>query len=261
MKTQPALPLDIKLMNLTSSALILVFGLLMLVALAAWAAQHPLFAIAGMTVRGDVSHNNAVTLRANVAARFSGTFFTLDLKRAQSVFESVPWIRRAVVQREFPNRLRVILQEHQPVGYWGLEGESRLINSHGEVFEANVGEIEQESLPRMYGPEDQAGAVLQMYQQLTPVFETVDLLIEQIDLSGRGSWRLRLDSGAVIELGRGSGEELIARLQRFLGTLTQVTGKYGRKLNALESADLRYSEGFAVRIRGISTVLPDGQKK
>ncbi len=261
MKTKPALPLDIKLMNWTSSVLMLVFALLMLVSLVAWAARQPLFAIAGMTVRGDVSHNNEVTLRANVAARFSGTFFTVDLKRAQSVFESVPWIRRAVVQREFPNRLRIVLQEHQPVGYWGIEGESRLINSHGEVFEANVGEVEQEGLPRMNGPEGQAGAVLQMYQKLTPVFKAVDLLIEQIDLSGRGSWRLRLDGGAVIELGRGSGEEVIARLQNFLGTLTQVTGKYGRKPNALESADLRYSEGFAVRIRGVSTLVPDGQKK
>jgi len=43
----------------------------------------------------------------------------------------------AVVRRQFPNRLSVVLQEHQAVAYWGAERESLLINSYGEVFEAN----------------------------------------------------------------------------------------------------------------------------
>src|SRR5665811_1279869 len=123
--TKPlSVPRDVKLMNLTASVLLLAFALLLVLALAYWAVQHQVFAIRAITVTGDVSHNNAVTLRANVAPRLSGTFLTLDLTAARRAFEAVPWVRRAVVRREFPNRLKVQLQEHKAVAYWGVEGES-----------------------------------------------------------------------------------------------------------------------------------------
>jgi len=257
--TLPA-PLDVKLMNLTASLLLVAFVLLALSAAAGWAMAHPLFAIRGVTVTGDVDHNNALTLRANVAPQLKGTFLTINLGAARQAFEAMPWVRRAVVRREFPNRLRVILQEHQAVGYWGAEGDSTLVNSYGEVFEANVGEVEQDELPRMDGPQGQSAQVLAMYRVLQPLFERLELSIDELELTGRGSWRARLDAGAVIELGRGTEDEVVMRTQRFLGTLTQVASRYGRTVTALESADLRHQEGYALRLRGVSTVLPEVPK-
>ena len=75
-----------------------------------------------------------------------------------------------MVRREFPNRLQVELQEHQAVAYWGSEGDCALINSYGEVFEANVGEVEQDRLPRLSGPEGQGVEVLAMYRALAPLY-------------------------------------------------------------------------------------------
>lgn len=253
-------PLDVKLMNLTSNLLLVAFVLLALGAAAGWAMAHPLFAIRGVTVMGDVNHNNALTLRANVAPQLKGTFLTIDLAAARQAFEAMPWVRQAVVRREFPNRLKVILQEHQAVGYWGTESDSTLVNSHGEVFEANVDEVEQDELPRLDGPQGQSAQALAMYRALQPLFERLDLSIEELDLTGRGSWRVKLDTGAQIELGRGTEEEVVARTQRFLGTMTQVTSRYGRTVTSLESADLRHQEGYAIRLRGVSTVLPEAQK-
>lgn len=253
-------PLDVKLMNLTSSLLLVAFVLLALGALAGWAMAHPLFAIRGVTVAGDVNHNNALTLRANVAPQLRGTFLTIDLAAARRAFETMPWVRQAVVRREFPNRLKAILQEHQAVGYWGAEGDSTLVNSFGEVFEANVDEVEQDELPRLDGPQGQSAQVLAMYRALQPLFGRLELSVEALELTGRGSWRAKLDTGASIELGRGTEDEVAARAQRFLGTLTQVASRYGRTVTALESADLRHQEGYAVRLRGVSTVLPEAQK-
>lgn len=253
-------PLDVKLMNLTSSLLLVAFVLLALGALAGWAMAHPLFAIRGVTVAGDVNHNNALTLRANVAPQLRGTFLTIDLAAARRSFETMPWVRRAVVRREFPNRLKAILQEHQAVGYWGAEGDSTLVNSFGEVFEANVDEVDQDELPRLDGPQGQSAQVLAMYRTLLPLFGRLELSIEELELTGRGSWRAKLDTGAQIELGRGTEDEVMARTQRFLGTVTQVASRYGRAVAALESADLRHQEGYAVRLRGVSTVLPEAQK-
>jgi cell division protein FtsQ len=254
-------PVDVKLMNMTTLVLGLAFLVLGAVTVARWVARLPAFEIQKIWVSGEVSHNNAVTLRANVAPRLSGTFFTVDLARVRAAFESVPWVRRAVVWRDFPNRLRVELQEHQAVAYWGGGGDVRLVNSYGEVFEANVGEVEQDMLPRLNGPEGNAAEALAMYRALAGMFEEMGLPIEEVDLSSGGSWRVLLDTGAPIEMGRGTTTEVSARAQRFLKTLTQVTSRYGRQPGAVESADLRHENGYAIRLRGVSTVVVDGPKK
>lgn len=255
------LPADIRLMQLTAQVLWVVLAALVLAGTAIVVSRHAVFAIRGIAVSGDVTHNNALTLRANVAPHLRGTFFTLDLGRARAAFEAVPWVRQAVVQREFPNRLRVQLQEHRAVAYWGPEGESRLVNSFGEVFEANVGEVEHDGLPRLQGPDGQSAQVWDAFQALQPLFEPMDLTLEQLELNGRGSWRARLDTGAVIELGAGSLPEVQARTQVFLKTLTQVSARYGRKPEALETADLRHQDGYALRMRGVTTLAQVGPKK
>lgn len=260
MKTPTPPPLDVTLMNALSLLLGGIFALLVLTKLVVWLAQLPGLAIAGISVGGDVAHNNAVTLRANVVPALRGTFLTLDLARARGAFEALPWVRRAVVRREFPNRLRVQLQEHQPVAYWGDEDESRLVNSFGEVFEANSGEVENDALPTLSGPSGQAASVLAMYQSLQPQFERLELGLDKLELKAQGGWRAELDNAGVIELGSGSAAEVSDRLQRFLRTLTQVSSRYRRHIQALESADLRHQDGYALRLRGVSTNVADRGK-
>ncbi len=254
-------PFDVRLMNMTATALFMLFGVATMAALATWVAHHPMFSITSISVTGEVSHNNGPTLRANVAPRLAGNFFTLDLTHTRQVFEAMPWVRSAIVRRVFPNRLQVQLEEHHAVAYWGVEGEPYLLNNHGEVFEANLGEVEQELLPRLAGPKGLEPQVLVMYEVLQPLFAPMEMELEQLELSGRGGWTARLDTGAVIELGRGSDDEVIARTARFLRTLTQVTSRYNRRPDAVETADLRHADGYAMRLRGVSTVVTDSQKK
>lgn len=250
-------PLDVRLMNGTATVLLSGVVVAALVALFGWGLRHPLFSIVAIQVDGDVRHSNAMTLRANVAPRLSGNFFTLDLVAAREAFEAVPWVHRAVVRREFPNRLRAILEEHQAVAYWGREGvdgESRLLGRFGEVFEANVGDVEADDLPRLWGPGTQSAEVLAMYRALAPLFESIDLSLTSLDLSEHASWRAGLDSGAAIELGRGTPTEIVERTRRFARTVTQAAAGYGRTPDAIESADLRHLDGYALRLRGVTTV-------
>jgi cell division protein FtsQ len=252
-KSAQPLPMDVKLMNVTASVLFAACALLLAAALGWWALRHPLFAIGGIVVEGDVAHSSVATLRANVAPRLAGNFFTVDLAKAREAFEAVPWVRQAVVRRQFPNKLRVQLQEHEAQAFWGAESESRLVNGFGEVFEANPGDVEPDEVPRLVGPEGSAAHVLAMYRGLQPLLEKLELGIEQVVLTGRGGWTLHLDSGATVELGRGSSDEVLARGRRFAQTLTQVTSKYGRRPEALVTADLRHADGYALKLRGVAT--------
>ena len=261
MKNNAPLPLDIKLMNGLASALFGLVVVLLLGAGLAYVQQLPQFSIRGVTVTGDVSHYNAISLRANVMPRLQGTFFTLDLQAAREVFETMPWVRQAVVKRDFPNRLKVHLQEHQAVAFWGVEGDSHLVNSFGEVFEANLGELERDDLPRLSGPEGQSAQVLAMLQALQPRLAQMELTLAQLELTPRGGWRAQLDNSTTLELGSGSTDELLARLERFLKTVTQATSRYNRSVEQLASVDLRHSDGYAIRLNGVSTVEAEDMKK
>lgn len=250
-------PLDVKLMNLTASVLFAGLVLAVLAAGARWAMHHPAFAIRRIVVQGEMVHNNAVTLRANVAPQLVGNFFTIDLAQVRDAFEQVPWVRSASVRREYPGTLQVRLREQDAAAHWGPEGGSALLNGDGEVFEANASDLEQDDLPRLKGPQGQSPAVLDMFRHLQPVFAPLGLELTELEWTPRGGWRATFDSNAVIELGGGATPELLQRSQKFVQTLNEVVGQYRRRVDALESADLRHADGYALRLRGVTTLAPE----
>lgn len=250
------LPLDIRLMTMATHALVMVLAVLCLGAFGLWAVRHPAWSVRAITVQGDVVHQNAVTFRAQLASQMknslSGSFLTLDLQQVRRLFEAVPWVRKAVVQREFPNRLRITIEEHQAVAWWGQTGSGQLVNRLGEVFDASPDD--GDGLPELAGPADQSPRVWALYQPLQAELGRLELGLARLELNKRGSWSATLDNGAEIQLGRGTPEELLARVQRFTGTLSQLTARYP---GALQSVDLRYPNGYALRMRGVTTVTED----
>ena len=254
MSSVPSLPMDVRVMNFTAALLVAGCVLLAVGALGLWALRHPRFAIAGLTVEGEMLHNNAVTLRTQVLPRLSGSFFTVRLDEVRQAFEAVPWVRQAVVQREFPNRLHVTLREHEAAAFWGPDSETRLVSPLGEVFDVNPGDLDDEALPRLNGPIGQAQLVLAMYEILQPQFVPLHNPLRVLELTGRGSWRAELASGTELELGRGTPQEVSARVQRLVQTLEEAAHRYARKVDAVETVDLRHPGGYALRLRGVTTL-------
>jgi cell division protein FtsQ len=64
-------PIDVRLMNAAAALLYAACGVLLAAAAVWWALRHPLFAIGGITVHGEVAHYNVATLRANVMPRLA----------------------------------------------------------------------------------------------------------------------------------------------------------------------------------------------
>jgi cell division protein FtsQ len=249
-------------MNLTANALFALVAIGLVVTVINGLLHRADFALRHIVVEGDTSRNNANTIRANAGAKLVGNFFTTDLAADRRAFESVPWVRQAVVRRIWPDRLVVRLEEHRPAAVWtpaasvdtpAETGGDKLVNSYGEVFEANIGDVEDDSLPNLSGPDGSSLHVLAMVGQLAPVFERMGAHVDGLTLSQRGSWRAELDTGAVIELGRGADEEVIERAGRFIGTVQHVTQRFQRPL---QYADLRHRDGYAVRLKGITTGEP-----
>ncbi|MGM9425735.1 cell division protein FtsQ/DivIB [Hydrogenophaga sp. MI9] len=254
------LPLDVRLMTVVTRGLVLVFAVLCLGAIATWIVRHPAWSVRAISVQGEVTHQNAVGLRAQLAAplrsKLQGSFLTLDLQQVRQMFEAVPWVKHARVQREFPNRLRVTLEEHRAVAWWGEAGSGQLVSDQGQVFEANPDDGEE--LPELAGPTEQAPQIWSLYQSLSAELERLELGLVRLELNERGNWRAELDSGAFIELGRGTPEDLMERVRRFTATLAQLTQRYP---GTLQSVDLRYPNGYALRVQGVTTVSEDASKK
>ena len=254
------LPLDIKLMTLATRGLVMVFAVLCLGAIGTWIARHPAWNLRGISVHGEVSHQNAVGLRAQLTAQMrkqlSASFLTVDLQQVRALFQTVPWVREARVQREFPNRLRVTLEEHQAVAWWGQAGSGQLVSRLGEVFEASPDD--GDGLPELAGPVEQAPQVWALYQTLSAELGRLEMGLVRLELNERGNWRAELDNGARMELGRGTPEDLLERTRRFTTTLGQLTQRYP---GALQTVDLRYPNGYALRVQGVTTVTEDDPKK
>ncbi|MCE4537468.1 cell division protein FtsQ/DivIB [Pelomonas sp. P7] len=264
MNPSAALPPDVRLMNAVSA--LLVTALLATAAWAAlrWAVRLPVFNFRAIQVEGDVSRNSVASLRANALPRLHGSFLSMNLRDGRAAFEAVPWVRHAQLQRVWPMKLRVNLEEHQAAAYWEARvdgadaateasAERALVNSFGEVFQANLGDVEDEDLPVLAGPANAAAPMLQMWRALSPAAEKLGESIERLDLSGRGSWRATFGSGAVVELGRGTQGEVVERFIQFTRSITQVTSQYH---SPLLTADLRHVDGYAVKLRGVTTQTP-----
>ena len=233
-------PGDVRLMNAVAALVVTGTVLGLLAAGVLWLTRAQAFSIHAIELEGDLTRSQLPTLRTHALPGLTGNFFAIDLDRARAAFETVPWVRRAIVRRVWPDRLVVRLEEHEAAAFWeGSEGGgTRLLNTFGEVFEANLGEVEDESLPVFTGPDERAAEVLALWQRLQPAF------------AGRGSWRAELDHGVVVEMGRGSEAEVVERTERFLRTVRQMTDRYRQPVLY---ADLRHADGYALRLRGVST--------
>ena len=250
---------DVRWMRLAANGLMLLAVLLFAALALHLLSRQPVFTLRAIQLSGDVTRNSVATIRVNAVPQLRGNFFSVDLQAARSAFETVPWVRRAVVQRVWPNRLAVRLEEHRPTALWRASDDDaaaeQLVNAQGEVFEANVGDVEGDSLPTLEGPAGSSAAMLAMLSRLQPVFARQDSRIDALRLSGRASWFVELDTGAKVELGRGSDDEVVVRTDRFVATVSQMTQQFQAPV---VYADLRHRDGYALRLRGITTVAAPG---
>lgn len=251
------LPGDVRLMRVGSGVLLGLALLALLVSGVAWVMRQPAFALREIVLVGQVAHTRAASLNEQVLPQLKGGYFDMDLRAARAAFEDLPWVRHAVVRRVWPQRLVVTIEEHVPVAYWERPaGDPHLVNSHGEVFDVNLGDLDDDGLPTLRGPDaDSAAQVWAMWQRLSPEFAPLGARIVRLALSDGGSWRATLDkAGAVIEIGRGEPDEVVQRTRRFALSVRQVSQQFEQR--AVVHADLRHRDGYALQLLGLGTQEP-----
>jgi cell division protein FtsQ len=252
---------DIRLLNAIANALLGLLALAILGSALWWVVHRPLFTLREVRLEGPqqtaLRHVSPSTVRGTALPRIKGNFFTADLEDVRVAFESVPWVRRAAVRREWPNKLVVVIDEHRPLGTWGEDG--RLISVDGDIFTANLAEAEEEGdLPEFEGPAGSEREVVARYRDFSEWLAPVELAPEAVQLSGRYAWSLRLNNGMTVELGREHTRETLKnRVERLVRIYPQLVA---RLQDGIESVDMRYPNGLALRAAGLN-LAPETKKK
>jgi cell division protein FtsQ len=252
---------DIRMLNATTNALLGALVLALAASGAWWVAQRPMFTLKEIRVEavGETAlrHVNPSTVRSTAVPRIKGNFFTANLDAVRLAFEAVPWVRKAAVRREWPNKLIVTVEEHEALGTWGDEG--KLVSVKGDVFTANLAEAEEDGdLPDFFGPDGSEKEVVARYRDFAGWFKAIDLAPDAVRLSNRYAWSVKLNNGMLVELGR---EQSKATLKDRVDRLVSVYPLLVARLqNKIESVDLRYPNGLALKAEGLTLGL-DSKKK
>jgi cell division protein FtsQ len=232
---------DAKQMNAIAVTLCVLVAAAFLWAGTAWFVRQPVFAWKEVVVTNHLEHASAAHLEAVVREELSGTFFTMDLARAQRALAQVPWVRSVALRRMWPQRLEVEVEEHVPFARWN---DAALVNTRGDVFVAEW----KDPLPQFEGQDGRAAEMSDQYRAWSARLEPLALAIRTLRLSPRGSWQIQAagaQGNLTVELGR---DEPDARLARFVSAQPRTLGTLARAGTRVDYVDLRYRNGFAARV-------------
>ena len=200
--------------------------------------------IRAVKVEGHFTHVTAQALQQAVADAATGGFLSVDVDAIRRAALSLPWVHSVVVRRVWPDTLRLTVTEQVAVARWGevVPGvlAQGLINSGGEVFMPDPASFPP-GLPELRGPAGTGAVVLAQYRAMNPSLTPLGLPIKRLDLDERRAWRVFLDSGMEIVLGR---EQAAARLQRFINIYPALRSA---EPPGIARVDMRYSNGFALQ--------------
>jgi cell division protein FtsQ len=192
--------------------------------------------IRSVSVAGNFEHLSPSSLQQRVGDVVRGGFFNVNVDTIQQVLLQEPWIREVSVKRIWPDRITVNIREQTAVARWSDNG---LLNSASEIFYP-APETFPESLPVVSGPENTTILVMENLEKIQQILP-VGLSLQQLHLSERRSWELKLTNGPVIRLGK---TDILNRMTRLLEYFPvdqlEVAGN-------IEYIDMRYTNGFAIR--------------
>ncbi|MFN3788525.1 cell division protein FtsQ/DivIB [Massilia sp.] len=239
---------DVRALNATASSLVALVVLACIGSGVWWVSQLPMFSLRAVTVESmyqlPLRHVNELTVRNGVIGKIRGNFFTTDLEQVRATFETVPWVRRATVRREWPDQLVVEVEEHEALGTWGEDG--RLLSVKGDVFTANLAEADDDhELPAFTGPKGSEKEVLARFTELRSWFAQVNLVPMALSLSDRYAWTVKLDNGMSVALGREQDKDTLKkRVQRLVGVYPQLVARLQE--GRIDTIDMRYPNGLAL---------------
>lgn len=245
-----------QLLTAISDLLLVAAAAALLVSAVVWVARLPLFPIQEVWVTNELHEVRRSDLEETLSGRLRGNFFSVNLEGIRQAVEQLPWVRTAEARRQWPSRIEISIEEHQPVAYWG-ESTGQLVNNHGEVFTATMSVPPPAPIPMLFGPNELTLDMLGYYQQAADLIKPLGRVPQALTISPRLAVQMKLDDGMVVELGREQPKAPVReRLLRFVEFYPNVLTAARQRPTVV---DMRYPNGFALHIAAAPVIESKGK--
>lgn len=207
---------------------------------AATASSQAGFVVRQVDIQG-ASNQPRLSIYREVLEGGSDSMLLADLPAVRARLRDLAWVKDADVQRRWPDRLEVRIQERKPAALWQVHGRMRLIDDEGVILPTD--DLTRFSgMPLVVGAGAQHEAAL-----LLKLVGTQPQLVGDIEAAqwvGNRRWDLRMKSGETISLPEGPAAN--AALMRF-AEIHRETPLLGR---GFVRFDLRLPDKMVVRVGG-----------
>jgi cell division protein FtsQ len=212
--------------------------LIMLVLAVDWVFRARTLPVNEVRLQGEFNHVSREDIGNKMYAHVTDNYLVLNLDAIKQDIESLPWVYKASVRRSWPSGLHISYIEQELVARWTA---NEWLNKYGDVVKFTGTSIPQLSLPSITAPAGTESLAYESYLGFMDKLTKHNLAISSITISKRRSWRINLDNGVSLLLGR---NDINNRLQRFLDIYAELNEE---QPGILARVDLRYTNGFSVK--------------
>lgn len=192
-------------------------------------------------INKSLSSEDLHEVTESLAQDMAKGFFGIDIENVQEGLKNIPWILQASVRRIWPDKIFVSIEEHVPLAYWGENG---ILSTEGTVFfPRDPKKFQGARLPYFNGPIERAKEMQQQYLVFLEMVAPLGLTIHALNLSDDGAWKMRLENGIDIVIGKSA---LTDRMARLVLAYPNIRNKYKENYQDIDRFDLRYTNGIAV---------------
>ena len=137
-------------------------------------------------------HQEPETLLTALGIRPGGSLIGFDATNAKALLENLDWVSTAKVQRSFPNKLEISVEERVPFAVWQRAGSYYVIDRSGSAM-SNVSPGKLPALPLVTGE----GAQFEVAELVNQLEVSPDLSskVRGAARVGQRRWNLYLDNG------------------------------------------------------------------
>lgn len=242
-------------------SLLCVFGVIVTTLSLNRSVSQPLLPINSIQVIGELHGLKIDELQQAINSVTDGGFFSVDVRQIKQTAEQLPWAQSVSVRRVWPDTLEIAVTEQTAVARWN---NNAVINDQGVLFYPRPEDMPAQ-LPQLEGPDGTHLQLLDHYKEIQAILSAQGLSVARLSYNNRRSLEVDLADGPRLLLGRVRDSRDSANLVARFASAYQRSFK--DKSHTIESVDLRYTNGLAVRWRkdnvdSHNRIIPDkGQYK
>lgn len=195
------------------------------------------FPLRQVIITPTLKHLDAALLKNVLQEHLRGDFFSLNVPELKKALLAQPWVYDVSFRRLWPDRLEVHILEQEAVAQLAT---GEVINVQGDLFMPSKSSL-TEKLPVLLVPLEQLKASLQLLQRFEKKLAPFGIQITSFRLNERDALQLEIGDHTLVLLGR---EDRTNRFERFISVYPKLIGSH---LEEIQSVDLRYPNGLAIK--------------